>query len=87
MKTTRADVAFEEMLTLLERDLLEATDEDILAAAKELGMDPAMKGSAAFFGVTLLVRTHGAKLSRSLLTGSRRVSARPRPPGDAPTST
>jgi len=49
----RADNAerFEGLLAALERELIEATDEEILAAAKELGMNPAMKGSAAFFGI------------------------------------
>lgn len=44
---------FERLLTALERELLEATDEEILSAAGDLGMNPAMKGSAAFFGVTI----------------------------------
>lgn len=44
---------FERLLAALQRELLEATDEDILAAAGDLGMNPAMKGSAAFFGVTI----------------------------------
>jgi hypothetical protein len=49
----RADSAerFEGLLAALERELIEATDEEILAAAGELGMNPAMKGSAAFFGI------------------------------------
>jgi hypothetical protein len=44
---------FECLLAALERDLLEATDEEILEAAGDLGMNPVMKGSAAFFGVTV----------------------------------
>ena len=43
---------FERLLAALERELVAATDEEILAAAADLGMNPAMKGSAAFFGVT-----------------------------------
>jgi hypothetical protein len=42
---------FERLLTALERELIEATDEEILEAASDLGMNPAMKGSAAFFGI------------------------------------
>jgi hypothetical protein len=56
MKATRANAALERLLLALECELLEATDEEVLAAARELGMNPAMKGSAAFFGVTKLVR-------------------------------
>jgi hypothetical protein len=44
--------AFERLLLALERELIDATDEEILAAARELGMNPGMKGSSAFFGVT-----------------------------------
>lgn len=47
---------FERLLTALERELIEATDEEVLEAARDLGMDPAMKGSAAFFGVTVDLR-------------------------------
>jgi hypothetical protein len=55
MKTPNPEGRLERLLAALERDLLDATDEEILAAARELGMNPAMKGSAAFFGVTRLV--------------------------------
>lgn len=49
----RADNAdrLEHLLAALERELIEATDEEILEAARDLGMNPAMKGSAAFFGI------------------------------------
>jgi hypothetical protein len=46
----------EGLLDALEQELIEATDEEILAAASDLGMNPAMKGSAAFFGVTVDLR-------------------------------
>lgn len=44
------------LLDVLEQELTEATDEEILAAASDLGMNPAMKGSSAFFGVTVDLR-------------------------------
>ena len=47
----------EGLLYALEQELIGATDEEILAAASDLGMNPAMKGSAAFFGVTVDLRT------------------------------
>jgi hypothetical protein len=34
------------------QELINATDEEILQAAKDLGMNPQMKGSAAFLGLT-----------------------------------
>jgi hypothetical protein len=59
MRNTRSDL--ERLLAALERELLDATDEEILAAAKELGMDPTMKGSSAFSGVTILLRWPAAR--------------------------
>jgi hypothetical protein len=35
----------------LEGEILEATDEEILDAARDLGMDLSMRGSAAFLGL------------------------------------
>lgn len=43
---------FERLLTALERELIEATDEEILEAAGDLRMNPGMRGSAAFIGLT-----------------------------------
>lgn len=45
------ETALERILEALERELVEATDEELLAAAHELGMKPQMKGSAAFLGL------------------------------------
>jgi hypothetical protein len=55
-KTEQLEERLDGLLDALEQDLTEATDEDILAAASDLGMNPAMKGSAAFFGVTVDLR-------------------------------
>ena len=81
MKTIHPERGLERLLVALERDLLDATDEEILAAARELGMNPAMKGSAAFIGVTVLVRLRGVPGK----TAHRKDASR-RPKGDAPTS-
>lgn len=51
LKTARPDAALTRLLEALEQDLLEASDEEILQTAKDLGMDPTMKGSAAFAGI------------------------------------
>jgi hypothetical protein len=51
----------ERLLAALERELIDATDEEVLAAAKELGMDPTMKGSSAFFGVKMLLSWPAAR--------------------------
>jgi hypothetical protein len=49
--SARPDVGLERLIQGLERELLEAADEEFIAAAHELGMNPEMKGSAAFLGV------------------------------------
>ncbi|MGH8201173.1 MAG: hypothetical protein ACREVO_12570 [Steroidobacteraceae bacterium] len=59
MTTDNAE-RFERLLAALEQELIAATDEEILEAASDLGMNPAMKGSAAFFGVTVDLRAKSA---------------------------
>ena len=59
MRAMRPERGLERLLFALERDVMEASDAEILAAARELGMNPTMKGSAAFFGVTLLASFRG----------------------------
>lgn len=45
------EAALTRVLCGLERELVEATDEEILQAAEDLGMNVKMRGSAAFLGV------------------------------------
>ncbi|MGO9801951.1 MAG: hypothetical protein ACLPTM_10000 [Steroidobacteraceae bacterium] len=45
------ETALERVLEALERELVAATDEELLEAASDLGMQPGMKGSAAFLGL------------------------------------
>jgi hypothetical protein len=47
----REVVALNRILQALEQELIEATDEEVIAAAKDLGMDPTMKGSGVFAGL------------------------------------
>jgi hypothetical protein len=49
--SVRPDVGLERLIHGLELELLEAADEEFMAGAKDLGMNPNMKGSAAFIGV------------------------------------
>jgi len=51
MTPTPPEVALSRVLAGLERELVEATDEEIEQAAQDLGMNVKMKGSAAFIGV------------------------------------
>lgn len=55
-KAEQLEERLDGLLDALEQELTDATDEEILAAASDLGMNPAMKGSAAFFGVTVDLR-------------------------------
>jgi hypothetical protein len=89
MKTTRPEVGFERVMTALERDLLDATDEQIVSAAKELGMNPTMKGSAALFGVTLMWQRRPPSDERPRKTARQTdvTRARRRPKGNAPPTT
>jgi hypothetical protein len=48
---TTPAAALGRILDQLDRELIDATDEDILEAARDLGMNPLMKGSAAFLGL------------------------------------
>jgi hypothetical protein len=88
MKTTHTDSALERLLLALEQELLDATDEEVFAAARELGMNPSMKGSSAFFGVTILVRPMVTSRPRPwILTADDEPSTkrpRRRPKGDTP---
>jgi hypothetical protein len=88
MTTQRPDSALERLLVALEDELLQATDEEVLAAAHELGMNPAMKGSSAFIGVTMLVRPMTTRRrTRSYLKKTDEHHAggpRRRPKGDTP---
>jgi hypothetical protein len=51
MNRTSPEVALDRVLAGLEKELVDATDEEIELAAQDLGMNVKMKGSAAFIGV------------------------------------
>jgi hypothetical protein len=48
---TEPQAALDRLLDALANELIEVSDDEILGAAKELGMNPMMKGSAAFLGL------------------------------------
>jgi hypothetical protein len=52
VNSTLPDTALARVLDALDIELIDASDDEILSAAKELGMDPTRKDSAAFAGVT-----------------------------------
>jgi hypothetical protein len=51
MTLTDPAVALTRLLDALEAELIESSEEQIMQAAMDLGMNPQMKGSAAFAGI------------------------------------
>jgi hypothetical protein len=51
IKSALPEVALSRILEILGQELIDASDEEIKQAAKDLGMNPQMKGSAAFAGL------------------------------------
>ena len=52
MKRTSPEVALTRILDAVAQELVSVSDEEVLEAAKQLGMDLSMKESAAFAGLT-----------------------------------
>ena len=50
---TEPQAALDRLLDALAHELIDVPDDEILEAAKELGMNPLMKGSAAFLGLRI----------------------------------
>ena len=53
MTVANPEAALRRVLDALASELVAVSDEEILEAAKELGMNPMMKGSAAFIGLRI----------------------------------
>jgi hypothetical protein len=89
---TTPAAALARILDQLDRELIEASDEDIMEAARDLGMNPMMKGSAAFLGLKCyslaeffdndilrsLLRDRAAQKAAAL-QDSKRTARRPKP--------
>lgn len=77
---TSPEAALAQLLDVVERELIGASDEEILEAAKDLGMNPMMKGSAAFFGLNFSAKANmadffGPDILRNALIEAARVTA------------
>jgi hypothetical protein len=82
------ETALTRLLEALEQELLQASDGEIMTVAKELGMNPAMKGSAAFADIKYAVALQRADIYdvgawRGALTDSEQgaFASRTRPSG------
>jgi hypothetical protein len=58
VKVALPEVVLTRILDALGQELIDASDEEIMEAAKDLGMDPHMQGSAAFLGLTYPTRVN-----------------------------
>ena len=56
VKVALPETVLTRILEAFGQELIDASDEEIIEAAKDLGMDPQMKGSAAFLGLTFPTR-------------------------------
>jgi hypothetical protein len=52
VKVASPDAVLTRILEAFGQELIDASDEEIMEAAKDLGMDPQMKGSGAYAGLT-----------------------------------
>jgi hypothetical protein len=75
--------ALDRVLDGLAQELIAATDEEILAAARELGMDPGMRGSAAFLGLKYPILRHPRDFFDGFDVSGLLPPARPRIEGPA----
>jgi hypothetical protein len=51
VKVLSSEVVLDRLLEALGQELIDASDEEIIEAARSLGMDPKTRGSAAFAGL------------------------------------
>lgn len=93
MKVPWPEASLSRLLEAFEQEILEASDEEIMEAAKELGMNPAMKGSAAFIDVKYAIGPrrrgiYGIDAWLSVLTEEERsaLAVRMRRKDEIPTS-
>jgi hypothetical protein len=80
--SVRPDVGLERLIHGLEQELLEAADEEFMAAAHDLGMNPESKGSAALLGVKDLSPQLLAALRRAYQERLERAAAAAAEPDD-----
>jgi|KBSMisStaDraftv2_1062788.scaffolds.fasta_scaffold11100_3 hypothetical protein len=78
MKDSFAEIGLERVLASLQRDLLAASDQEILEVAHEIGLQPGMRGSVALFGVTLAVDVSRLKARMARRSAEKRGAPRPR---------
>ena len=86
---TRPDLGFERLLSAISQDIIDASDEEILATANELGLRPGMQGSVALAGVTFVMQRRNRREQLTVKTTKSSVDTnatrgRRRSKGDTP---
>ncbi len=82
VKRASPQVALDRVLEALGQELIDASDEEIIGAAKDLGMDPTMRESSAFRGLKFpstpqLSDFFEPEASRKLLAAAGRAALDP----------
>ncbi|MGH8318161.1 MAG: hypothetical protein ACREUL_09320 [Steroidobacteraceae bacterium] len=80
VKTDRSQQVLTRILDAFAQELIDASDEEVLEAAKDLGMDPRMRGSAAFAGLIYPVPGHLQLSDFFDVEGRPRLSRQRKPP-------
>jgi len=82
------ETALNRILDAMECELIDASDQEILEAARDLGMNPLMKGSAAFLGLHTLsfAEFFESEALRDVLARTMQIAAdtQMEPDGNAP---
>jgi DNA-directed RNA polymerase delta subunit len=91
VKVALPEVVLTRILEAFGQELIDASDEEIMEAAKDLGMDLLMKGSGAFAGLTFpakwqlsdffdveAINQHIGRVTKASSTDSERETHRPK---------
>jgi hypothetical protein len=78
MSNSFPELGLERLLASLERDLLAASDDEIMEVANEIGLQPGMRGSVALFGVTFAVDVKKLQARMRKRAAEARDAPRPR---------
>ena len=88
LKVIEPETALNRILDAMECELIDESDQEILEAARDLGMNPLMKGSAAFLGLHTLsfADFFESEVLRDVLARTMQIAAdtQMEPEGNAP---
>jgi hypothetical protein len=79
VKATSPEAELTRILEALEQEIIDASDEDVIGAAADLGMDPSMRGSAAFAGLKFPAKPQLSDFFEFAICENAQVAAPPIP--------